>query len=484
MYDYDLAKAVARNSQMDPKVYLPMLKRLRSLPEFVARFEVDIKLEKYESALDHLYKSGIGTDQMISQDHFDKCLSFVEKHNLHRLGLDLFKSYQTWHQKVMISLGNSLLNTNKPEAALSIFLSARPRYLDGAKRAARACGDWRTFFSVISEDLDMKEEEKQNLAAQIADEISSGKGGLERHEKYVSAARILVDYCEDTYGAVDMLIEGEMWFEARRLASMIDDCELQSQINDAAKSYAQTCISDFYSKKDSFLEADKRYREVVLIRKQARRDGEQVVDDQHDETGSLFSMASNASNLSVSSNMSSSSVGSVSSVSSVISASSVTSFSLVGVEAENRHKSKYNKLGRGGKKKKKKKKATRRERMGLKPGSEEELASLVNKLNDNVISVNSALLIAETIRFLSQVEMTLHGKDLYDEYENLKTCIKQVQEDRVASATLKEVEEEREYRQEGKYYERVILDCEKDVDRLTCADLPREIHDLFSYCIV
>ena len=122
--------------------------------------------------------------------------------------------------------------------------------------------------------------------------------------------------------------------------------------------------------------------------------------------------------------------------------------------------------------------------MGLKPGSEEELASLVNKLNDNVISVNSALLIAETIRFLSQVEMTLHGKDLYDEYENLKTCIKQVQEDRVASATLKEVEEEREYRQEGKYYERVILDCEKDVDRLTCADLPREIHDLFSYCIV
>ena len=65
MYDYDLAKAVARNSQMHPKVYLPMLKRLRSLPEFVARFEVDIKLERYESALDRLYKSGIETDQMI-----------------------------------------------------------------------------------------------------------------------------------------------------------------------------------------------------------------------------------------------------------------------------------------------------------------------------------------------------------------------------------------------------------------------------------
>ena len=52
---------------MDPKVYLTMLKKLRSLPEFVARFEVDIKLERYESALDRLYfdKSGIETDQMI-----------------------------------------------------------------------------------------------------------------------------------------------------------------------------------------------------------------------------------------------------------------------------------------------------------------------------------------------------------------------------------------------------------------------------------
>ena len=485
MYDYDLAKAVARNSQMDPKVYLPMLKRLRSLPDFVARFEVDIKLEKYESALTNLYKSGIGTDQIMPQEHFAKCLTFVEKHDLHRLGLILFKSYATWHQQIMISLGHNLLNTNKSETALSIFLSARPRCLDGAKRAAKACGDWRTFFSSISEDANISEEEKQKIAVQIAEEISSGKGGLERQEKYASAARILMDYCEDTYGAVDMLLEGEMWFEARRLACMINDFELQSQITDAAKLYARTCISGFHARKESFIEAEKRYREVVLIQKQARRDGEQVPDDQHDETGSLFSTASNASNLSVGSNMSSSSVGSVSSVSSVISASSVTSFSVVGVEAENKHKSKYNKLGRGGKKKKKKKKkATRRERMGLKPGSEEELASLVNKLKDNVISGTSAVLIAETIRFLSQVEMTVHGKELYEEYQNYKTCIKHIQEERISSAALKEAEEERGYRQEGKYHEKVTLDCEKEVDSFTCSDLPNQIHDLFSYCII
>ena len=97
---------------MDPKVYLPMLKRLKGLPEFVARFEVDVKLGRYESALHNLYKSGIGTDQSIAQEHFDKCLIFIEKHQLHRLGLDLFKNYQPWHQKIMVSLGNNLLKAN------------------------------------------------------------------------------------------------------------------------------------------------------------------------------------------------------------------------------------------------------------------------------------------------------------------------------------------------------------------------------------
>ena len=63
MYDFELAKAVARHSQMDPKVYLPMLKRWRELPESTARYEVDVKLKRYESALHHLVASSSTSNQ-------------------------------------------------------------------------------------------------------------------------------------------------------------------------------------------------------------------------------------------------------------------------------------------------------------------------------------------------------------------------------------------------------------------------------------
>ena len=42
LYDFSLAKAVARHSQLDPKIYLPQLKRWRELPEATARYLVDV----------------------------------------------------------------------------------------------------------------------------------------------------------------------------------------------------------------------------------------------------------------------------------------------------------------------------------------------------------------------------------------------------------------------------------------------------------
>ena len=41
----------------------------------------------------------------------------------------------------MVSLGNSLLEENKPDIALGIFMAAEPKYFVGAKKDARACGD-------------------------------------------------------------------------------------------------------------------------------------------------------------------------------------------------------------------------------------------------------------------------------------------------------------------------------------------------------
>jgi hypothetical protein len=151
---------------------------------------------------------------------------------------------------------------------------------------------------------------------------------------------------------------------------------------------------------------------VVLIRKESsRRSGVDATDDgQNDETGSSFSLASNASNTSIRSNMSGSSVGSLASVSSVISAGAASSFSLVNNQDGVKHKSKFNNIGR---KKKKKKGNSRRERIGTKPGSEEELQNLVWTFKSNVIDSAYASIITETTQFLCQFDQLGVAIELY-----------------------------------------------------------------------
>ena len=482
MYDFDLAKAVARNSQMDPKIYLPMVKRLKGLPMFVAKYEIDMKLKRYDSALINLHKSGMSltdTDSMdsIDGDHFNKCLQFIETHKLHRLGLELFVRNTPWHQQILVSLGELFLKEQKPDLALATFLVAEPKYYDGAKRAARMCGDWKTFFSCMVEDPTSSPETIQDVATLVAEEVSSGRGGIYgRRERKDAAARILLDYCDDVHGAIDMLVSAELWFEARRVALFHDDLDSAIGIVDSAVDYSHSCLTDFEERAEYFEEANSRYNDVVFIRRQAKLDGEEMVDDDNLETGSLFSLASNASNSSMSSNMSSSSVGSVSSLSSVISAGARSTFSVITTDDSTRHKSKFNKIGR-----KKKKKKTRREKMRLKPGSEEELQSLVTKMKVNVIDGGNLQPITDTIKFLAQVNKITEAKTLYEAYIAFKDRVSEKQQSRIKATMEKTLEKEKLDRSEGKFYERVILDCENTVDQLCCSDLPIMLSSLFLF---
>ena len=483
MYDFDLAKAVARNSQMDPKVYLPMLKRLNNLPKYESRYEVDIRLKRYESALRHLYQSKFPADSItqtmsLYEDQFQECMNFIEKHKLHQLGLELFINNSQWHRKILISMGESLLSEQKDDLALAIFLAASPKYYNGAKRAARSSGNWKTFFTYMVEDPDTAPDEIKSVATSIADDVSSGRGGLYgRRERKEAAARILLDYCNDTHGAIDMLTAAELWFEARRIATLYDESYMMKGIIDAAIVYAQTCISDFEEKAENFCDASSRYCEVVFMRRQAKRDGEEIVDEENIETGSLFSLATNASNSSVRSNMSSSSVGSVSSLSSVISAGAASTFSVINDHAT-RHKSKFNNIG-----KKKKKKKTRRERMSMKPGSEEELNHLISKLKENLIDDDYLETIVESIQFLVQMEKIAIAKSLFMAYKSFKSRITQYQQERIHKTKIRSEELEKEARQEGRFHEKIVLSCEETVDKLCCSDLPQTLETFFSLMI-
>ena len=488
MYDFDLARAVARNSQMDPKVYLPLLKRLRSLPESTAKYEVDIRLERFESALTHLIN--FSTDDSAQDVHFARCLSFIEKHKLHRLGLELYESDSIRKNKIMESLAERLLSEGQGQAALSIFCTVEPTNLEGAKRAAQVCGDWKSFFSLLDESMaDDTEESKQSqrsyYAEDIATEIAAGKdSSIGQREAYACGARILLDYGQDILGAIDMLIKAQMWSEGRRIARLNGRNDLVKKCIDAASSYGQNCIEDFERRSTEFAETNVRYQKCLVLRKDAkRREAAQGVEDADpDDSGSMFSLASNMSNTSLQSNMSGSSVstvGSVTSVSSVITAQQTTSFAIVSDEDVNKHKSKFNRIGGG--KKKKKKKAPKRTRRRILPGSVKELEDLVGQLKFNCIDNAYLQIIADTISFLLQVGKQSLARAIFDAYNDLMGDIMKSQQDRKES-TQKEIDESRmEALREGRDYEPVTIECENEIDALECKELPVSIQQFFSF---
>ena len=105
----------------------------------------------------------------------------------------------------MVSLGNSLLDVNKPDIALGIFMAAEPKYFVGAKKAAGACGDWRTFFSCCEDD---PEEDMNLVASYVAEEIASRRGGMfSKREEVIFSARILIDYCNNVDEATNLFPE-------------------------------------------------------------------------------------------------------------------------------------------------------------------------------------------------------------------------------------------------------------------------------------
>ncbi|KAL3822896.1 hypothetical protein ACHAXA_010679 [Cyclostephanos tholiformis] len=486
MYDFDLAKAVARHSQMDPKVYLPLLKHWRELPEAIARYEVDVKLKRYESALRHLVASKEVKEEAPDETNFANCLKFIEEQNLYKLGLELFRNEETMYRSIMVSLGERLLLDKKPKDALTIFLTANPSYLDGGKRASLACNNWRTFFACCAEN---EESVGIDQAKAIVEALSSTVGNLrDRRENCASAATILLEYAKDVSCAIDMFISAHLWSEGRRVAYLHKRLDLVKKVVDGSYTYARTCIEDFAERASTFVKANARYYEVIVIRREAIRVSEEVNDIHLDDSESVFSMQSTASITSLRSIASGTSIGSVgsvgtaASVSTVISVGAVSSFSFTGEVDAMKHKSKFNRLGRDSKKKKRPKKkgpAARR----IKPGSEEELNELVATLNHACPDADYIDIICETITFLLESKKHAMAKLLFESYKELESAISRSQNARLMQDMKMRTDlGQREH--EGGYKNKFTQHpCEKDIDAIVCKPLHDSIQNVLSFLL-
>ena len=495
MYDFDLARSVARNSQMDPKIYLALLKRLKDLPEHYGKYEVDVRLGRFDSALRNLYNSrnlseslnGIISDPEaipIHGNEVTQCLQLIDTKGLHRIGLALFAGDNENRQRILLLLGNDLLVKKHGESALSVFLSANPPYLEGAKEAARLCGDWRSYFIIaldhkIDEDSDTMEIRRRRIAQEIASEIASGKASSDQRIGLLDSARILLDYANDVVGAVEMLLQAEHWSEARRIALHHHRVDLAKKTADAAVAFAQKTINDLDDMVEAFQDCSARYVKCLQARKTSIHEagglGEGL--DEADEVGSMFSVGSNASNSSLRSIASAGSLRSVTTVSSVISVGTQSSFNMTSQHDMNKHKSKFNKIGREKKKGARKKKA----KIKIRAGSEEELMSLVSALKANCISHEHGESISQTILFLSRASKFEMAHELYNAYMKTTTEISTCQSDRIESDAKEKSDTEKKSRMDGNNEAPIVLPCEKEVDVLRCPIFPYALEELFSY---
>lgn len=482
MYDFEMAKAVARHSQLDPKIYLPMLKRWKELPHFMAKYEVDVKLKRYESALRNLvacYREESSTEEPQENQSlispvvdFSQCLEFIEKHELHRLGLELFKRDDPeGHRSIMLSLGERLLADRKPDESLVIFLAANPKNLEGAKRAAKASGDWRTYCACCAEAGEVMQGE---LISDIVEKLSTDIGTeRERQANFAAAARILLDYDQNTPDALDMFLSARMWGEGRRIAYLYDRIDLVNKVVDGSVSYARTCVEDLTERASSFTIANNRYAEVIIIRRDAIKNA-QDIEDNLDDSASMFSVQSTASNTSLMSSASGASLGSVASVSTVITVGAQSTFSLTGDVDTMKHKSKFNKIGRDKKKSRKKKKGGPNSRRA-KPGSEKELEELIATLKHTCPTEHYAGLIVSTIEFLLQSDKVTVGKLLFEAYQDLASSVEESQTCRIDKDKARRREQESRDRKEGRLHEATEHPCEKEINSIRCLPLKDSI---------
>mmetsp|Transcript_34330 Transcript_34330/g.39105 ORF Transcript_34330/g.39105 Transcript_34330/m.39105 type:complete len:1329 (+) Transcript_34330:71-4057(+) len=477
MYDYELARAVVQNSQMDSELYIPLLKRLEELPEFLGKFEVDIDLKRFESALSNLHKSVINKENTVYikpseiknfGNSFIRCLELVEEHKLHCLGLQLYKHNREEQSQIMESLGRRLLHEGKAKAALSVFLSVRPPNIDRAKQVARKCGDWRRFFSLSSKfSSETSGASNAQLAHEIASEIISGKSGASRRNALIDASRILLDYGSDIVGAIDLLTSAEAWKEARRIATQNNRDDLVEGVVDAAVSYASTLLVDFEERQSTFENSSLRYVEVLKIHKQARKES-------ISQKGEIPAEASETTSQMITTTGSIRSSGNVTLVASVSNATSAGNQSIISLELDKfKYKSKINSRWKNNRK--------GQESVKVKPGSDEELESLVVALEVACVKPDLTSIINDTMLFLSQTGHIDQSRQLFDSYETLRVAIESCQTKRTKEAALEKFEIERKMRREGIDKTIITLECEAKVDALRCKELSVVLHELFSF---
>lgn len=193
-YDLDLAAFVAESSHMDPMEYSQELRALRATEENERKHKIDMKLHRYDSALNHLYLCG--------ESRYEDCIKLCLSHALYETALPLFPSDTSRRAKLLEGYGRHLKGTGKFDAAAAVYL------LNGNLRLACECyrlgSRWQLALHTVGRCNGVPIEEKRQMYTEIADELAV-------QGEMVECARIRVSMLEDLDGAVDAASSASEW---------------------------------------------------------------------------------------------------------------------------------------------------------------------------------------------------------------------------------------------------------------------------------
>ncbi|KAJ7072902.1 pol II transcription elongation factor [Mycena amicta] len=196
MYDFSLVLMIAQHAQKDPREYLPFLRELRSLETHYQRFRIDDHLKRHDGALRNIHLAGA--------DRFDEAVAYIEKHRLYELAISIWKGTPQYN-KILEIYGDWLFERRDLRQAASVFIQAGA--LSKAMVAQEKGLDWQELFDLASR-TGMSEDDIVAMGYRVA------------------AARVLLDYAQDTREAVIALVQGNLFSEARRVATLQDSPEL------------------------------------------------------------------------------------------------------------------------------------------------------------------------------------------------------------------------------------------------------------------
>lgn len=280
-YNLPFALMVAQVAQKDPKEYLPFLQQLRTLPEHLRRYNIDMHLKHYSRALCSLAAGGT--------EHLQQCIDLAKEHSLFPVLLDVYSaageaSKDLYHAAAK-AYAQQLLAKKRADEAAVLFEAAQD--LPAALQAYTTACMWAEAMS-LAFGLSESPEERQQRAKQLAE-------ALRLRQRHAEAARLMELYGGDIEAAVALYIEAAAWTDAVRVAQTASSTEhrqlVSSLVEPQLAVHMQTVIQQ-YGELTTLIQ--QRATRLKIVRETKAQQAQELEDggDGGPDAGDIYSEAS------------------------------------------------------------------------------------------------------------------------------------------------------------------------------------------------